>query len=109
MKWTKRLGILAIVLIVIIAIGLTAVHFVTNYIWMDSLQYGNVFTTILFSKVVLALSGFLLFFICTFITLYWARQNYMSHFSHHQLPKFVSNCKYALLIDRKSTRLNSSH
>jgi len=98
MKWTKRLGIIAIVLIGIIAIGLTAVHFVTNYIWMDSLQYGNVFTTILFSKVVLALSGFLLFFICTFITLYWARQNYMSHFSHHQLPKFVSNWKYALLM-----------
>lgn len=97
-KWTKRIGIIALIIVGLIAIGLVAVHFVTNYIWMDSLQFGNVYTTILFSKVVLALSGFLLFFLCTFITLYWIRQNYMGHFSHHQLPKLVSNWKYAIMM-----------
>jgi len=97
-KWTKRGGWIVGIIVAIIIITLIVVHFVTDYIWMDSLNYGDVYTTILFSKVVLALSGFAVFFILTLLTLYWTRKNYLHHFLPQQLPEVVVNKKYAWLL-----------
>ncbi len=85
------------IIVAIIVIGFVIVHFVTDYIWMDSLSYGEVYTKILFSKVTLAFSGFVMFFLLTLLTLYWTRKNYLHHFLPQQLPIIVSDKKYAWL------------
>src|SRR5690625_4819243 len=97
-KWSKKGGWIIGTIVAIIIIGFTVVHFVTDYIWMDSLSYGDVYTKILFSKVILALSGFILFFTFTLLTLYWIRKNYLQHFLPQQLPTAVANRRYAWLL-----------
>src|SRR5699024_8869605 len=44
-------------------------------------------------KISLGVIGFLLFGILTFITLYWIRRSYISHFHKGQLPTFITNGK----------------
>src|SRR5699024_4416578 len=66
----------------------------TDYIWMDSLSFGSVYTKVLYTKVILAASGFVLFFILTFITSYFIRSSYMNHFSYVQLPPIIKKKKY---------------
>src|SRR5690625_6932795 len=105
---------------------------------MDSLQFQTIFTTIFFTKVGLGVSGFFLFSITAFITLYWILSSYVNHFQPSQLPNFILERRKMIWIfigasvfigiigssivqgigwerllkflkDRKSTRLNSSH
>src|SRR5699024_4892265 len=64
-----------------------------EYVWMDTVGFESVFTTILYSKISLGVIGFLLFGILTFITLYWIRRSYISHFHKGQLPTFITNGK----------------
>lgn len=94
-KFSKRFSIIALIIIALIVISYIGFHFVTEYIWMDSLGFSNVFTTILFSKILLGVSGFILFFILTFLTVYWIRLSYMNHFSNVQLPGLVTKGKQA--------------
>src|SRR5699024_5170343 len=93
-KRTKGITISALILLVIVAIAITAYQFLTDYIWMDSLSFGIVYTKILYTKIIIAVSGFVLFFIFTFITMYFIRFSYMNHFSHVQLPPVVKQKKY---------------
>ena len=53
------------------------VHLLTDYIWMNSLGFSSVFTTILWSKVILASVGFLLFAGAMFMTLFWIWHTYI--------------------------------
>lgn len=94
-KRSKRFTIIAAVLVAIIILAFIAFNLFTEYIWMDSLSFGKVYTTILYSKVLLTLSGFILFFVLTFGTIYWIRLSYMNHFSHVQLPPVVTKGKFA--------------
>jgi len=52
-----------------------------------------VFTTVFKNKVILVVIGFLLFAITSYVTLFWIRRSYLSHFSRAQLP--------SLILDRK--------
>src|SRR5699024_9518432 len=66
----------------------------TNYIWMNTLDFENVYLTIFTSKVVLGASGFILFAIATYITLWWIRRSYVAHFGGGQnLPPAFPNRK----------------
>src|SRR5699024_595012 len=67
----------------------------TDYIWMGTIGFEAVYTTMLYSKITLGISGFVLFFILSFITLYFIRLSYMKHFSHVQLPPYVRQAKIA--------------
>lgn len=93
-KRMKGLTIFALAVIVIVAIAFLSFELITDYIWMDSLSYGGVYTKIFYTKVILAVSGFLLFFILSFVTVYFIRVSYMNHFSAAQLPPVVSKKKY---------------
>lgn len=96
-KWFLNILIFVIVVVVL---GGVAVHFWTDYIWMDSLGFGSVFTTILGSKVLLAGAGFLLFAGAMFVTSVWIYRTYVHELAAEQLPPlFFSRKKvYAILL-----------
>ena len=75
-----RIGTIVGILFLILIVGSIVVNWFTDYIWMDSLDFGTVFTTILSTKIVLGLAGFILFAIITFVTIYWIKRAYQSHF-----------------------------
>lgn len=97
---SKRFLITVVSIIILVALFVTGFRIVTNYIWMDSLDFSSVYTTILYSKVTIGLIGFALFFILTLLTLYFIRYSYMKQFAPSQLPKAVSSKRlfYALGI-----------
>lgn len=95
---SKRFIITIVSLIVLVAILVTAFRIATNYIWMDSIDFSSVYTTILYSKVTIGATGFVLFFILTFITLYVIRYSYTKHFAPGQLPGIVSSNRMALSL-----------
>src|SRR5690625_4995318 len=95
---SKRFIYITISIIILLIILYAGFQIYTNYIWMDTVGFSTIYTTILSSKVLLALSGFILFFILTFGTLYWIRLSYMNHFGHAQLPLFVVNKKPSFFL-----------
>ncbi|MGP4107722.1 UPF0182 family membrane protein [Virgibacillus sp. L01] len=100
-KWKKRLnwiGYILVGIILILIVGLIANQLIVDYIWMESLGFEKVFTTILGSKVMLGIAGFILFAAGTFFTLYWIRRSYMNQFDSSQLSKVIVNRKMSFLI-----------
>ena len=95
-KIGKKIGFGTISVILLIIIAIASYKILVEYVWMDSVGYETVYTTILYSKVTLGVVGFLLFAILTFTTLYWIRKSYLSHFSQAQLPDFLMNRKLAM-------------
>lgn len=93
-----RIGTIVGILFLILIVGSIVVNWFTDYIWMDSLDFGTVFTTILSTKIVLGLAGFILFAIITFVTIYWIKRAYQSHFDLHQLPPFFQRNKLVNLL-----------
>jgi len=96
-KIGRRFGITIATIFLILIIGLPSFQWLIDYIWMDTLGFGNVYTTILTSKIALSVIGFLLFAITIYITLFWIRRSYINHFNSHQLPKIVTNKKASIL------------
>src|SRR5690625_1185441 len=92
-KINKRASFTIIIIALIIISVIAAYKLLKEYVWMDTVGFESVFTTILYSKISLGVIGFLLFGILTFITLYWIRRSYISHFHKGQLPTFITNGK----------------
>ncbi|SFB07246.1 hypothetical protein SAMN04488072_106197 [Lentibacillus halodurans] len=100
-KWNKKLnwvGYVVLAIILIVIAGLFALQWITDYIWMDSLGFSGVFTTILTSKVLLGVAGFVLFAAGTFFTLFWIRRSYIKHFDSSQLPPILEKRKIMMLM-----------
>ena len=64
-KMSRRFLISIIVIAILLIAGITAYRIATSYIWMDTLNFGSIYTTILYSKVIIGLTGFIVFFILT--------------------------------------------
>src|SRR5690625_3107224 len=94
-QYLKRFSKLIISVVLLIVIVLLGFEIATKYIWMDSLDFSKVYTTILYSKAILGVSGFLLFFILSFVTLYWIRLSYTKQYSPAQLPVVITKNRYA--------------
>ncbi|WP_246206697.1 UPF0182 family protein [Virgibacillus ihumii] len=92
-KVLKRTGYILIIPVVLLISGLLSLGFITDYIWMDTIGFAGVFTTVFKSKIWLAVIGFLLFAVVTFFTLSWIRHTYLGHMDRSQLP--------AVLLERK--------
>nr|WP_173918788.1 UPF0182 family protein [Halobacillus sp. Marseille-Q1614] len=84
-------------LLIVLFIGWLSLSWITDYIWMDSLGFKQVYMTVLGSKVLLGGVGFLLFFIVTYWTFAWIRRNYLGHFKPEQLPGLVQSNKWSRL------------
>ncbi|AIF43138.1 UPF0182 family protein [Virgibacillus sp. SK37] len=97
-KVGSRLGKVLGVLLVIALIGLFSYRWFTDYLWMDSLGFESIYTTILSSKIILGAVGFILYFILTYFTLSWIRNTYTGHFDAHQLAPVLTNKKMSRLI-----------
>lgn len=97
-RFGKRIGMIAGVIFVLLLIVFSGFHWLTDYIWMDTLDFGDVYLTIFSSKIVLGASGFILFAVATYVTLWWIRRSYVSHFGAEQLPPNFPNRKIGTLI-----------
>src|SRR5699024_7215741 len=65
---------------------------------METLGFEKVFVTILESKIILGLSGFVLFAITMYFTLFFIRKAYLNHFDARQVVSVVTNKKASNLI-----------
>lgn len=92
------IGYIALFLLVILVLAFIAFYFLTEYIWMGSLGFETIFTTILGNKILLVSIGFLLFGVSSFFTLFWIRRSYLRHFDPVQLPKIMLDRKKMMLI-----------
>jgi len=97
-KTGKIFGTIFGILLLIGLVFLLTFNWITDYIWMDNLGFGSVFTTMLSSKLTLIGIGFVLFFAVAYITLQWIRSSYVNHFHVSQLPPFLAEKKYSRLI-----------
>ena len=95
---SKRFSFISFLIVALLIILYVAFHIYTNYIWMDTLGFSSIYTTILSSKVMLGISGFVLFFLLTFGTLYWIRLSYMNQFKSGELPLFIINKKPSFFL-----------
>src|SRR5690606_28176189 len=87
-KFSGRVGTVVGILLLLFVIGMIAFQWAIEYIWMDSLEFGSVFTTILNSKIMLGGAGFVIYSFVTWLTLSWIKRSYFSHFDSEQLPPF---------------------
>ncbi|WP_017186694.1 UPF0182 family protein [Alkalibacillus haloalkaliphilus] len=97
-KFLTPIKWLAIIIIPIIVIGLLSLSWITEYIWMGSLGFEQVFTTVLFSRAALGGVGFVLYFVVAYITLYWIHKSYIHFLNHSMIPKILLNKKSAYTI-----------
>ncbi|WP_077625133.1 UPF0182 family protein [Sediminibacillus massiliensis] len=95
-KFGSLIGKIFGVLVILVILGSLSLHWITDYIWMETLGFQDVYTTILGSKILLGVIGFFLFFLFTYITLAWIRKGYVSHFNSAQLPALVSSKKLSI-------------
>ncbi|GEN45924.1 UPF0182 family membrane protein [Alkalibacillus haloalkaliphilus] len=97
-KFLTPIKWLAIIIIPIIVIGLLSLSWITEYIWMGSLGFEQVFTTVLFSRAALGGVGFVLYFVVAYITLYWIHKSYIHFLNHSMIPNILLNKKSAYAI-----------
>lgn len=97
-KFGKRIGTFVAIILFVVIIGLITFQWLTNYIWMDSLGFGKVFTTIFTSKVYLGVAGFLIFSVISYFTLFWIRFSYMGHLGSEGVPPIIRYRKSSTLI-----------
>lgn len=92
-KLSKGKSITLLVIVLLLIVGFLSVDFFTDLIWMDSLGFRNVFTTVLGSKVLLAGLGFIVFMILSAVTFFWIRSAYIGHLGHEKLPPMMIHKK----------------
>ncbi|MET3682661.1 uncharacterized membrane protein (UPF0182 family) [Alkalibacillus flavidus] len=97
-KWVKPLKWLGFILIPLIIIGLLSFNWFIDYIWMDSVGYQQVFTTIFMTRLGLGIAGFILYFIVAYVTLFWIHRAYMTFLKPSTIPPILVNKKSANLI-----------
>lgn len=97
-KFGKSVGIIVAVLLFLVIIGLMTFQWLTDYIWMDTLGFEKVFTTIFSSKIYLGLAGFLLFGVITYFTMFWIRHSYLKHLGPEGVPAIIRYRKSSTLI-----------
>ncbi|MFD1848853.1 UPF0182 family protein [Oceanobacillus bengalensis] len=92
-KLGSRFGVIFGILLFVFILGTIGIKWFTDYIWMDSLDFGTVFTTIFTTKILLGVAGFILFTAITYVTLFWIKRSYTTHFDPHQLPALFQQKK----------------
>ncbi|KGP91106.1 hypothetical protein N780_17805 [Pontibacillus chungwhensis BH030062] len=90
--WFGKIGFVVIALLVLTLLSL---NWITEYIWMGTVGYQDSYMTILTSKFMLGIVGFILFAVCTYITFSWVRKSYLRHFNEGQLPTLVTSKKWS--------------
>ncbi|WP_249871700.1 UPF0182 family membrane protein [Oceanobacillus saliphilus] len=92
-SWT---GVIIGTVLLLFILGTVAFQWTTEYIWMDSVGFSAVFTKVLGSKLMLGAAGFVIFGFVTWLTVFWVRRSYLSHFDPNQLPAFFYQKKMVM-------------
>src|SRR5690625_3622008 len=90
-KTGKIVGYSVLIIGFLIIAALITFSFLTEYIWMDSLGFSTVFTTVFKSKIILIVIGFLLFAVSSYFIMFLIRRFYLSHFIRAQLLPLILN------------------
>ncbi|SFG25105.1 hypothetical protein SAMN05216353_13028 [Halobacillus alkaliphilus] len=100
-KQKKYLGlagkIIGVLLFLLLLLWLS-LSWLTDYIWMDSLGFKSVYTTIFSTKILLGIIGFIVFFALTYVTLSLIRKGYGRYFERTELPSVIRDKKWGRLI-----------
>ncbi|MFZ0474349.1 MAG: UPF0182 family protein [Halobacillus sp.] len=100
-KQKKYLGlagkILGVLIVLAFLLWLT-LSWITDYIWMDSLGFESVYTTIFSTKILLGIIGFIVYFALTYVTLSLIRKGYIRYFERDELPSVIRDKKWGRLI-----------
>ncbi|MDQ0337358.1 uncharacterized membrane protein (UPF0182 family) [Caldalkalibacillus uzonensis] len=91
--WT---GVVVLLIILFIVSDL-GIALVSEYIWMDSLGFSDVFVTIFSARILLFAVGFLLFSCTLFLTLLGIRRAYVRNFQPDELPFVFRHSKLFFL------------
>ncbi|SEA99489.1 hypothetical protein SAMN05421743_11266 [Thalassobacillus cyri] len=97
-KFGSLLGRIFGVFVVLAVLLALTLNWITDYIWMDSLGFQSVYMTIFTSKIMLGVTGFLIFFLLMYVTLASVRRTYISFFDRERLPAILLNKKWSRLI-----------
>ncbi|MGM8215635.1 UPF0182 family membrane protein [Bacillaceae bacterium W0354] len=92
-KTMKILKLIFFIIVPLLIIGVVVFNLLTNYIWMDSLGFESVFTTILMTKAILGLAGFILFMVITFFTIRLIQRSYVHSLNQNIIPEYMLNKK----------------
>ncbi|HLQ74361.1 MAG TPA: UPF0182 family protein [Bacillota bacterium] len=99
-KISKRISILFVIVVTGFIIGAPTFRAFIDYIWMKSLDFDGVFSTIFITKLILVGIGFVLFFVCTIFTGRWIYQALTSNFQVTQAFPPLTNKKtsYSVIL-----------
>lgn len=97
-KISRIKTIILLIAVILLISGFLSIGLITDFIWMDSIGFKGIFTTILGSKMLLASIGFVVFLVLTFITFFWIRSAYVSHLKQEQLPPIIMDKKKSSFI-----------
>lgn len=86
-------------LVVLLLLANLVIKWLTDYIWMDSLGFASVFTTIFTAKVALGLIGWILFFASVFLLLFNIRSTYLREFPNEAFIPVIQNRKMFLWLN----------
>ncbi len=92
-KISRVKAIILLIAVILLIGGFLSIGLITDFIWMDSIGFESVFTTILGSKVLLGSIGFVVFLTLSIITFFWIRSAYVSHLKQEQLPPIIMDKK----------------
>ena len=96
-KTVKILKLIFLVIVPLLVIAGIAFKLLTDYIWMDSLGFSSVFTTIVVAKAALGVIGFLLFMVITFVTIRLIQRSYVKSLNQNIIPDYMLNKKKSRL------------
>lgn len=77
-------------LIVLIILVNAALSWLVEYVWNDTIGYGQVYTTMFLTQIGLGVAGFLLFFLSTFLLLSNVRRTYLREFPNEWLISVIT-------------------
>ncbi|WP_337194037.1 UPF0182 family protein [Pontibacillus yanchengensis] len=100
-KWNRFGGWFgkgAMILFVLLILSLLSFNWITDYIWMGTVGYQESYMTILTSKLMLGVVGFIVFSIFSYIMFSWVRRVYVGYFTNEQLPGVVTSKKLSRLL-----------
>jgi hypothetical protein len=92
-KWLVGLGLFVLLIILLDVV----ISLLSDYIWMDSLGYGQVFITLFSTRILLFGAGFLLFGGTLFMTLLGIRRAFARCYLPDELPFFLRHKKLYVL------------
>lgn len=97
-KWLKPFSWIAGFIFVLFLLFLLFMNLFAEYVWMESLGFGQVFATILGTRIALFIAGFCLYAGVIFLTIHGIRQVYLRSIPGKEIPPIIKQKWLFLMI-----------